>query len=294
MKSTRSSRLRSLLLPAPPWQKAYATVAVGILIAASNAAAAVISFTGNYSQSFDTLPDTTPDPSTALDVVGSGGPIHLGGATGYGGTAMDGWYFGRDAGSNADALFRVGPGTATGGATYSFGTDGQSDRALGTMASGAQTPYFGMLMRNDTGGVLNTIDISFTGEQWRRGNGAANALRFRYADGATSVTDAVTEDENFIFISPITSGTSLALDGNLAANQVLISGTLLNLDWQPGELLAIRWTDFDNSGFDDALAIDNLTVVPEPGTAGLVAAALIGAALMRRRRMQDAEEKCGG
>jgi hypothetical protein len=69
---------------------------------------------GSYTQTFNSLPDSTPDPSTAYDVADTAGPVLLGGSTGLGGTAMNGWYFARAAGTSTSTLFRVGPGSGPG------------------------------------------------------------------------------------------------------------------------------------------------------------------------------------
>jgi len=250
----------------------------------------VVSYAGgSYTQNFNSLPDTTPDPSDDYDVPGTAGPILLGGTTGLGGTAMNGWYFARAGGTATDTAFRVGPGDAEGGATYSFGANGNSDRALGALASGTQIPTFGLLLENATAGTLTEFSVSFTGQQWRRGDGGANALRFRYLVDGTSILDpenTFTQVESLAFVSPVTTGTRIPLDGYLAENQVPLSGTITGLSWLPGQSLVLRWTDTNNSGFDDGLAIDNFTfvAVPEPTSLAIAAVGLGVGFMVRARR----------
>jgi hypothetical protein len=254
-------------------------------------AATIVSYAGgSYTQNFNSLPATTPDPIGTYDVPNTAGPILLGGTTGLGGTAMNGWYFARASGTNTSTLFRVAPGDSPVGATYSFGANGDSNRGLGTIAAGGQTPTFGLILENSTSQTLTEFSVAFTGQQWRRGSGGANALRFRYLVGGTSILQAenlFTEVPSLAFIAPVTAGTSIELDGYLPQNQVPLSATITDLSWLPGQTLVLRWTDVDNSGFDDGLAIDNFSfvAVPEPTSVALVAAGLgIGLVMRAYRR----------
>jgi MYXO-CTERM domain-containing protein len=84
------------------------------------------------------------------------------------------------------------------------------------------------------------------------------------------------------------------LDGNAAANQTLLSSTLSSLSWGQGSTLWIRWTDFNASGSDDGLAVDDfsliapqaITSVPDssPGLAAWLALFAILALAPRRCR----------
>lgn len=253
-----------------------------VALLAGSAAAQTISYTGGlYSQNFDGLASTG---SVALTGVG---PHHLDGVLGS--TGMTGWYAMKAQGSGADTEFRAQDGSLSGSAgrgVVSFGTASSSERALGGLATSAQIGRFGGVMVNNTSGTLTDVTISFTGEQWRRGNvpSPGNSLYFLY--GITnSISSVTTQFASLNFAAPNNqaSPTEVALDGNLAANQTFVSATITGLSWAPGQSFAFAWQCEDISGQDDGLAIDSLTVsaVPAPGSAALLA---VGGLVAARRR----------
>ena len=199
--------------------------------------------------------------------AGAGESFNALASTGDTGTALPtGWYF-HETNTNANASYGVsnGSGGTLSGNTYSFGTTGSSERAFGSLFSGSLTPRIGARLQNASGAPLTEIAISYTGEQWRLGvasRSQPDRLDFYFSTNATSLLDGNahwTHIEALSFTSPVTSGTIGALDGNLPANQTLISGTISGFTLQPGESLWIRWNDIDGpNGADDGLAIDDI------------------------------------
>ena len=183
-------------------------------------------------------------------------------ATGTGSTLLGGWYF-AESKQNANATYTAGDGTSNTGDTYSFGSAGSSDRALGTLQSGKLASTIGARLRNDTSNALTTIAVAYTGEQWRvGGSGIADRLDFQYSTNATSLTDtaATWVDVNALdFISPNTAATASALDGNASANRTAISASIAGLNLAPSATIWVRWVDLDVSGNDDGLAIDDVS-----------------------------------
>src|SRR5262249_39315738 len=155
---------------------------------------------------------------------------------------------------------------------------------LGSLAGPGLTSSFGALFVNNSGSVVNSITITFTGEQWRRAPNP-NTLTFQYAVGASSIaTGTFTTFSALRFTGPQT-GTATALIANFAANQVLIPATFPGLNWTAGSNLVIRWNDNNDAGADAGLAIDNFSLaIPEPATvvAGLAAVGLIAWNFFRR------------
>ena len=145
---------------------------------------------------------------------------------------------------------------------------------------------FGALFVNNTGSTLNSITITFTGEQWRRAPNA-NTLSFQYSVGATSIANGTFTNFSALNFTGPQIGSATALNGNLAANQVMVTATITGLNWTAGSQLAIRWNDTNDPGADAGLAIDNFSLaIPEPATvmAGLAALGLLACAFRARRK----------
>src|SRR6478735_1211743 len=140
-------------------------------------------------------------------------------STGTTGTALPAGWAIAESGTAANTSYGVGTGSANTGNTYSFGGTGSSDRALGSLLSGSLSPSFGAGFTNTTGQAITSLDIAYTGEQWRLGNtGRADRLDFQISFDATSLTTGTWIDINALdFSSPVTTGTIGALDGNASS-----------------------------------------------------------------------------
>ena len=122
-----------------------------------------------YTQNFDTL--ATAGASNALPA----------------GWALD------ESGTSArnDGNYTAGTGSDNAGDVYAFGSAASTDRAFGTLLSGTLTPIVGASFTNNTGATITSLDISYTGEQWRFGAvGRADELDFQYSTTATGSTSA--------------------------------------------------------------------------------------------------------
>jgi hypothetical protein len=197
-------------------------------------------------------------------------------------------------GSGANTTYAAGTGSNNAGNTYSFGAAGSTDRALGGLRSGAVNPIFGIQFTNMLGRTISALNISFVGEQYRLGTlGRTDRLAFEFSTTATGLnTGAFTPLTALDFVAPTTTGIVGALDGNASANQRAISGTIAGLELLAGQSIFLRFVDFDATGADDGLGIDNfraeavtLGAVPEPSTWMMLIAGFgfIGAALRGRR-----------
>ncbi len=203
------------------------------------------SFSTPYTQNFDTLA-SSGDTNT---------------------TVPEGWAF-SEAGTNANTTYRARSGTVSTGDTYSWGQDLSSERAFGGLLSGTLIPTIGASFTNNTGAVMASLTISYTGEQWRLGDGPrpADRLDFQYSTDATSLTTGTWIDHNALdFSSPIyNTSPATALDGNNAANRTAISSTITGLNIANGGTIWVRWNDYNASGADDALGVDDLSAKPNP------------------------------
>ncbi len=207
---------------------------------------------GTYSQNFDSLAASGTGKSWINNVT------------------LPGWYAATNltATKSGDAVvYSAGTGSSASGALYSFGDAGSTDRALGSLASGGPGNFaYGVRFINDTALAVTNFNISYTGEEWRVANTTAQRLVFSYQVGGTLTSadaqnvQAWTAFPALDFISPNTNATQ-ALKGNEPTNRVeLVNLVLPGVAVQPGQEIFLRWYDTDDSGSDDGLAIDNLTV----------------------------------
>ncbi len=205
-----------------------------------------------------------------------------------------GWAF-AEFGANHNLTYSVGDGRDAAGDTYSYGPQGEdhNDRAFGMLRSSRVSSVIGVNFRNNLGYAITSLNISYTGEQWRLGTRTGNApdrLSFAYRIGGGTLTDGSwTEVSALDFLSPQTCGTAGALDGNAAANRTLISYQINGLNITDGQSFWLRWSDFDNPYGNDGLAIDDFSIefIPEPSTRDLCWLAggiLLCWAVIRRRR----------
>lgn len=183
-----------------------------------------------------------------------------------------------ETGSNANSTYRVSDGSSNSGDSFSFGTSGQSDRAIGTLLSGSLKAWIGTSFTNNTGTTINTLKIKYTGEQWRRGasdaqRSTADELRFSYLTSGFTAYNAGTwtRVEALDFKSPIISGAARSLDGNNSDNREEFEVTIIGLNIQPNDQFWIRWEDIDVTSSDDGLGIDDFSVVANPVAPSIVA-----------------------
>lgn len=208
----------------------------------ADCAAYVVLYDGPYTQTFDTLA-----------------------SSGSTGSAMpQGWYF-SEVGTAADTTYGVGPGTGTVGNTWSFGSANSTERALGGLQSGSVNPTFGAAIKNGSTQTLSSVIVGYVGEQWRMGAaGREDRLDFQVSLDATSLTTGTWIDiDPLDFIAPSTTGNTGARDGNLAENRRELSLSLpIPGGAALGNVVWIRWNDFNPSGSDDGLAIDEVRLEP--------------------------------
>jgi endonuclease/exonuclease/phosphatase family metal-dependent hydrolase len=220
---------------------------------------------GTYSQNFDSL---------AISGTGNAWTDNV---------TLPGWY----AATNLTgpktgiiALYNAGTGSSLSGALYSFGDSGSTERALGSLASGGPGNLaYGVLFTNDTTSAQTNFIISYTGEEWRVANAGVQKLAFSYRIGISITNaDAATVQNWTAFSaldlnSPNTNATQ-TLKGNDPTNRVVFTNVVLSgIAVQPGQEIFFRWYDADDSGNDDALAIDNLTISFSPTAASTNTAA---------------------
>lgn len=207
-----------------------------------------VSFAGSYAQDFDNLLPT-PVPGSNLSLP-------------YAQVLPQGWDV-AETGTNFNFNTRVDSGSQATGDSFLYGAAGSNERGLGSQGSGSLTAVrYGVALTNTTSSIISELTVSYIGELWRNGvANTVNTLTFDFSDSATSIgTGTYTAFTGLDFVAPEVATTG-ALDGNLPANQVNVSGVLSGLTWAPGSTIFLRWTDLDTTGNDDGLAIDGLSIV---------------------------------
>jgi len=216
------------------------------VFAAGNGAISLTTIATVYSQNFDTLANT----GTANTVL------------------PPGWYLSESGSSSrVNDAYAASTGSDTAGDVYSFGASASAERAYGTLLSNTLTPLIGAQFINNTGTTITSLEVSYTGEMWRAGvtnRGATDRLDFQLSLNATSLSTGTWTDYDALdFSSPNINATVGALNGNAPANQASLSFTITGLSIPNGAAFWIRWQDFNISGSDDGLAIDDFSLTPK-------------------------------
>ncbi|MCU0432714.1 MAG: hypothetical protein MUC87_04605 [Bacteroidia bacterium] len=218
-----------------------------------------------YTQNFNSLPNTTD--GAAISAWANN-------------TYLTGWYVSTTAPIVEATCGPTAASVNNTGAVYAIASG--TDRNLGSRASGGSgTLRYGVRMVNSTGSALTSIYVQYYGEQWSIAeNGTnVNSLAFSYQTGTTVTsltagtwTNVAALDFTQIYTSSQSaglggsacsgaSGQCLALNGNAAANRVLIQACI-TVSVAAGDEIFLRWTDIDNTSNDHHLQIDDLEVTP--------------------------------
>jgi predicted RNA-binding protein with TRAM domain len=179
--------------------------------------------------------------------------------SGISSTTPTGWYF-SETGTGANSTYTAGTGSGTTGETYSFGLASNSDRAFGGLQSSSVVPRIGAKIQNNTGSTINNLNITYSGETWRVGaTGRTDQLDFEYSIDATSLTNGTWIPFNSLdYVNIIQGSTSSGLMIHTASISDVITGlTIAN-----GTSFWIRWIDFNTSGADDGMGVDDFSIKP--------------------------------
>ena len=177
--------------------------------------------------------------------------------------------------SNNNIAYTADAGDSANANIYSYGARNAflgRVRALGSIGSKADTCYYGIEFRNNTGYAINSLTIAYTVEQWHLGASGrgADTTEFDFSNNATSLTGtgSWTHYGSLDMISPVTTGTPGPLNGQLAANQVNLTFKISGINKPNGANFWVRWYDHIIKGPNDGLGIQALTINAYSNIAG--------------------------
>ena len=177
-------------------------------------------------------------------------------STGSSSALPSGWYL-SESGTNANSIYTAGTGSVSSGDTYSFGIN--SDLAFGGVQTGSLIPTNGAKFKNNSGSTINNLFVSYTGETWRVGTASrVDQLDFQYSTDATSLTSGNWIDVNILdYANPGQAVGSGSLQHSSSISDVITGLSIAN-----GASFMIRWLDFNASGSDDGMGIDDFSIKP--------------------------------
>ena len=189
--------------------------------------------------------------------LGTANSSPLGGRLDITSPTLAGWFF-SETGKGANTTITAGTGSSNSGDTYNFGLSGNADRSLGGLLSSSVAPSWGFQFTNSTGSTITTLDLAYTGKTWRIGaTNRSDRIDFQYSTDATSLTTGTWIDvDGLDYANP---GAATTGNGSVL-HSAGISGQLAALNVAAGESLFIRWVDFNASGADDGMAIDDFSL----------------------------------
>lgn len=210
--------------------------------------------TGSYTQNFNSLSQ-------------SGGSNNF-----TNNSTISSWYIQRESGNATPNSYAASTGSSGGGSFYSFGSSGNSDRALGQVPSGSTNDMaIGLLLRNTSGVTITNLTVSYTLEQWRKGADNTQGIAFTYETSSASITNLdpnISSGSGWNAVAglnlngPISSGSDdIALNGNSGSNRVSVSNVSIpGLSLANGDYIMLRWLDINSTGNDHGLSIDDVTI----------------------------------
>ena len=220
-----------------------------------------------YNQNFDGLVNSGTGTGTSTTTGSSGSKVV---SVTFTSSTLLGWYF-IESTSNADGLYTAGTGSTNSGDTYSYGASASTERAIGSIASSNLLSRYGAQFKNDTGSLIDQLEISYVGEEWRfdpaRGTTIKDQITFEYSTDATSLTTGTwTAVTALMYETTNLTGTAGLRNGNDPAYRTALSNIITGLNINAGQTFWIRFVDVNVSGTDDGLAIDDFSLTPKNST----------------------------
>ncbi len=222
----------------------------------SQLASAQISVTGTsltYAQNFDALDTSSAITTSSIAPLAGWAIFEVGSST-----------------STVNNEYRGGTGALNTGDTYSFGSAGVAERALGSIASGSNVPSYGVSFVNNTGATISGFTMKYRVEEWRFGQfrngiGSPDTTRFLYSTVANTVADTGAangwiEDVAGMLNTPNLTDTVVGAKNGNATGYFTNKTVTETVSIPNGGHIVLRWQDVNIGGSDDGLAIDSFSI----------------------------------
>ncbi len=247
--------------------KKFYSLSLIVLASLSYAQVSLTALNTAYTQNFDGLANSGTGTGISTTTGSSGSKVV---SVTFPAGSLSGWYF-VESTSNADGSYTAGTGSSPTGDTYSYGASASTERALGSIASSNLLSRYGAQFKNDTGNLIDQLDISYVGEEWRfdpaRGTTIKDQITFEYSTDATSLTTGTWIPVSALKYETTNLTGSVGLrNGNDAAYRTELSNIITGLNINAGQTFWIRFVDVNVSGTDDGLAVDDFSLTPKNST----------------------------
>ena len=158
--------------------------------------------------------------------------------------------------------FGAAPLSAQSGLASSGSASSTTERALGGLAWSDNRVYFGARLFNRTGQVIDTCTVTYTVEQnTATTSTTTSAITLATQTNAASLTSGSGTWTTRLTTNPVATGTAYTnINGNLAANRVVQTVTLTNLNLLDNQELWVRWAVSTTGSDPVVLGIDDLTL----------------------------------
>jgi hypothetical protein len=139
------------------------------------------------------------------------------------------------------------------------------DKSIGLVIGSTGQAYLGARLRNVSSRELTAFSLSYTVKQWAKGavTGTDQVIPFAYSLDATNLRSGTFVRVAALDMHSVKDGDGIysALNGNDAANEQSVGGTVSGITWLPNRDLWIRWSGVSRLPFESnhALAIDDFT-----------------------------------
>lgn len=175
-----------------------------------------------------------------------------------------GWYVNFGASPTVPSSIFTSDGSGTSASRpYTLGLDG-TQRSFGIVANGAAgvQSYIGWRLKNNTGAVVNNLQIHWKGKQWYRNElGGNQTIVLSYRKSSSEISNLTGTYTNLspIFNTPQPTGANSLLNGNLAENSAEVTNNINGLNLAPGDEIMLRWI-FTSNPHHHVFGLDDITI----------------------------------